>query len=59
MRYNLFLSADAILDKLKLKKLSKSFSEVKYNPEFIREMDEIRKEKSISLSSYEELFDDE
>ena len=34
-------------------------SELMYNPEFIEEMNEIKKEKPVAFSSYEDLFDDE
>jgi len=33
--------------------------EKEYKPEFIKEMAEIKEEKSIRISSYEDLFDDE
>ncbi|WP_407421152.1 DUF2683 family protein [Methanobrevibacter sp.] len=33
--------------------------DVKYNPEFIEEMNEIKKEEPITVAKYEDLFDDE
>ena len=33
--------------------------EKKYNPKFLQEMNEIKKEKPIRISSYNDLFDDE
>lgn len=33
--------------------------EKEYKPEFIKEMAEIKEERSIRISSYEDLFDDE
>ena len=34
-------------------------SDVTYNPEFIKEMNEIEKEEPITVAKYEDLFDDE
>ncbi len=33
--------------------------DVDYNPEFVKEMNEIKKEKPITVAKYEDLFDDE
>ena len=30
-----------------------------YNPDFVKEMNEIKKEKSINIEKYRDLFDDE
>ena len=34
-------------------------SDVSYNPEFVEEMNEIKKEEPIAVAKYEDLFDDE
>lgn len=34
-------------------------SDVTYNPEFVEEMNEIKKEKPITVAKYGDLFDDE
>jgi hypothetical protein len=33
--------------------------DVAYNPKFVKEMNEIKKEKPITVAKYEDLFDDE
>ncbi len=39
--------------------LNNVHNEEDYNPKFIKEMVEIREEKPIRISSYDDLFDDE
>lgn len=34
-------------------------SNVTYNPDFVKEMNEIKKEKPVPMNKYEDLFDDE
>ena len=34
-------------------------NDVSYNPEFVEEMNEIKKEEPIAVAKYEDLFDDE
>lgn len=41
------------------KALNKVHNEKDYNPEFIKEMVDIKEEKPIRISNYDDLFDDE